>query len=208
MQMQSLPDNLEASYLNTLIEMLGGHIKAFDRIAGKNTIELMPKWHEERGIIYFNIAFDGTTGNEWRTRLKNSDFKITKRARFLLDSSDFEPISGVTHRLAILRAPLFKNKKYLMSEAYAEADRLGFVELNLGAACRFREKFTNMDIRNMGFRYLIFGHKPMADIDGDFDLMSVDIVNFDRPDLDTLDIWPSRSWDSDCGFVFCSQALS
>lgn len=113
------------------------------------------QWREEDRVIYLEVTSDGTTGPQWVKRLERELFQISDNAKTMLCGSDFNPTSGVTYRVAILKGMLFVNEDRITSRIWAEANRRNLEEPNAEVACLIREKFRNRDLKNMGLWQIV-----------------------------------------------------
>jgi len=136
------------------------------------TSERTPSWREQDGVIYFSVTSDGTTGEEWIKRLKNKGFRIGDYAKQLLRSLDFQPTSGVTTEVAVLKGMLFKDNDRITKKIRAKAGERKLTKPNAEVACLIREKFTDEEIEAMGLWWIVAMHEPINDSDGDPDLLS------------------------------------
>ncbi len=117
-----------------------------------------PKWTEENGVIYFEVASDGATGKEWIDRFENLGVKLSIRATGFLHSPEFVPTSGVTYRIAVLQGSLFTDNDRKTWKIRAEAIRRGFMTPHREIACLIREKFSYADLTQMGLHWLVTMH--------------------------------------------------
>jgi hypothetical protein len=75
--------------MEACINKMGG-VENFKRfLRGELSItEPIRSWREEDGVIYFSVTSDGTTGEEWITRLEQGGFCVGDYAKQVLRSSD------------------------------------------------------------------------------------------------------------------------
>jgi hypothetical protein len=169
------------------------------------------QWREEDGIIRFSVTSNGTTGEEWINHLTEQGFRVSDYAKSVLLSPNFQPTSGVTTEIAVLRDTRFKKDSDRTTEKIrAEGGRLGFVhgtQMNAEIACLIREKFTDKELESMGLRYIATMHELIRDSDGYPSLLIVS--TFDKG------YWLDAKWDeigdkwhSDGGFVFVVPQVS
>lgn len=153
--------------IEAIINKLGGEQGALRFLRGELQVsESTRLWREEDGIIYFSVTSDGTTGDEWITRLESKGFRIGKGSfteQILRSPLNFKPTSGVTTEVAILKSILFEENNRGTDDIRAEADKHKFSKPNTEVACLIREKFTDDEIRAMGLQYLIVMHEPIND---------------------------------------------
>jgi hypothetical protein len=59
-------------------------------------------WTEKDNVIRFSVTSDGTTGEQWITRLESKGFFISVYAKGVLRSEEFKPaVSPTTYEIAI-----------------------------------------------------------------------------------------------------------
>lgn len=122
-------------------------------------------WRKQDGIIYFSVTSDGTTGEEWIKRLELKGLRVDSEAKSLLLSEDFRPTFGVVTEVAVITTRLF-NARALAVEYNLKAP-------NAEIACLIREKFTDEDLRKMGFFSVFVVHEHIKDSHGDPRLLYV-----------------------------------
>jgi len=128
--------------------------------------EPTPSWREQDGAIYFSVISDGATGEEWIKRLENKGFRIGDYAKQLLCSSNFQPTSGVTTEIAVLKGMLFQENDRTTKKIRAKAGEHKLMKPNAEVACLIREKFTDEEIEAMGLLWIVVMHEPINDFDG------------------------------------------
>jgi len=158
------------------------------------------RWREEEEVIYFEVTSDGTTGEQWIKRLEEKGFRVSDYAKSLLLSSDFKPTSGVTYKVAVLPGTLFADSDRITKKICIEAEPRRLAKPNPEVACLTRDKFSDEDLEEMGFWYIVTFHDPIKDSDGDPRLLAVDRVGSGR--------WlgagygnPNFGWLSSTGFA-------
>jgi hypothetical protein len=167
-------------------------------------------WREENGVIYFSVISDGTTGEDWITRLESKGFRVGDYAKQVLRTPNFKPTSGVTTEVAILKGTLFSDNDRIMKKIRAYADTLvlpdkrKLIKPNAELACLILLKFTDKEIEAMGLRYIVAMHEPMSDSDGDPGLLCADRGGDGRW-LSACDEQPLHGWNRGGG---CAFALS
>ena len=122
-------------------------------------------WREEDGVIYFSVTSDGTSGEDWITRLESKGFHVGDYAKQVLRSPDFKPTNGVTTEVAVLKGMLFEDNDRITKKIRAEADKRKLLKPNAELACLIREKFTDKEIEAMGLWYIVAMHEPINDSD-------------------------------------------
>jgi len=103
----------------------------------------IPKWSEKDGVISFSVTSDGTTGEDWITRLESKGFRVGDYTKQMLRSSSFKPTSGVKTQIAVLKGELFADSDRTTEKIRAEADKRKLSKSNAELACLIREKFTD-----------------------------------------------------------------
>ena len=76
----------------------------------------------------------------------------------MLRHPDFKPTTGVTTKIAVLKA-----KNRFTNDIYAEAKCRNLTELNAEVACLIREQFTDDEIRAMGLVNIVVAHDQFRD---------------------------------------------
>lgn len=194
--------SLTAGQLNAIVKKLGGHDAALRFLRDELTVsEPTCAWREEDGVIYFSVASDGTTGEEWIRRLEGKGFRIGDYAESILRSDDFKPTNGVTSEIAVLKGMLFKDNDRITKKIRAEADRRELTKPNAELACLIREKFTDKEIEAMGLWWIVAMHEPIKDSDGAPRLLRADRRDDGRR-LDACYGEPDGRWFRDGGFAF------
>ena len=166
----------------------------------------IPKWSEKDGVISFSVTSDGTTGEDWITRLESKGFRVGDYTKQMLRSSSFKPTSGVKTQIAVLKGELFADSDRTTEKIRAEADKRKLGKPNAELACLIREKFTDEDIKEMGLWWIITMHESITDSDGDPDLLGASRYDDGRW-LFAYDGRPVYGWGRDGGFAFASHGL-
>jgi len=193
---------LTAGQLNAIVKKLGGHDMALRFLRDELSVsEPTRLWCEEGGVIYFSVTSDGTTGEDWITRLESKGFRVGDHAKQVLRSPDFKPTSGVTTEVAVLRGMLFEENDRITRKIRAEADKRKLEKPNAELACLIREKFTDKEIEAMGLWWIVAMHEPIEDFDGDPYLLSV-LRDGGGRWLSACSVRPLLRWDRDRGFAF------
>ncbi len=170
--------------------------------------QLKRHWHEADGVIYFSVTSDGTTGEDWISQSGRRGFRVGKPyAEQILRSPDFQPTSGVTTGIAVLKGELFTDENRITSQIRAEAKRREWMKPNAEVACLIREKFTDAELLAMGLWGIVVMHEPIEDSDRGASLLCAD-----RRDgggwLDAVGGGPGRQWGRGCGFAFAVPQVS
>jgi len=156
-------------------------------------------WHEQDGVI--SVTSDGTTGEAWIKRLEGKGIRVSDYAKSVLRSEDFNPTSGVTTEVAVLKGMLFEDNDRITKKIRAEADqrKLGKPEPEL--AYLIRLKFTDKEIEAMGLWYIVAMYEPINDSDGDPCLLGAGRRGGGSC-LAAYYAEPGRLWCRDGGFAF------
>ncbi|MBI2475295.1 hypothetical protein HYV69_02600 [Candidatus Uhrbacteria bacterium] len=194
--------DLTAGQLNAIVKKLGGHYMALRFLRDELSVsEPIRSWREEDGVLYFSVTSDGTTGEDWITRLESKGFRVGDYAKQVLRSPDFKPTSGVTTEVAVLKGMLFEGNDRITKKIRAEADKRKLSKPNAELACLIREKFTDKEIEAMGLWWIVAMHEPINDSDGAPDLLSADRYGDGRW-LSACDGRPADRWNRAHGFAF------
>jgi hypothetical protein len=161
------------------------------------------RWREQDGVVYFTLPpTDGTTGEEWITRLESKGFRIEDHVKSILRSKDFVPTNGVTNEIAVLRGMLFNDNNRATKDIRAKAGRRKFMTPNAEVACLIREMFTDKEIESMGFWWIVAMHKPIKDSVGDPRLISASRDDGSRRRLRAFSCKSGIEWNRLSGFAF------
>lgn len=165
------------------------------------------KYREENGVIYFKVVSDGTTGEEWITRLENAGFKLSKYAKKLLLSKEFKATTGITYEIAVLKGGLFTDSNRITKKIRNEADKRKLVTLSPEVACLIREMFSDEEIKAMGLNWIVIMHKPIKDSDGVLSLLNANrhVVG---SWLTASDVNSGYGWHDAYGFAFGVSQVS
>jgi hypothetical protein len=210
-----LISGIEAGKLNAMVKNVmsqTGIIDPKEAVRMMNAGELQvsvikPKWHEKDGIIYFSVTSDGTTGEEWITRLESKGFRVSNYAKSILLSKEFKPTSGVTTEIAVLKGLLFEDGNRITRKIRSFAIRRKLKTPNTEVACLIREAFSDKELEAMGLIWIAVMHKPIKDSDGDPGLLGVSRYG-DGSWLLTSYGNPDGGWNGDDGFAFALSQVS
>lgn len=121
------------------------------------------KWVLEGGVYYTAPLppSEGVTGPRWIERLDSKGFRVTPDGESFLRSNDFKPTVGVVHRLAILPARFFPEQRRRTRFIREEGQDRRWNELNPEAICILRENFSDDDLLEMGFQWIVGVHEPV-----------------------------------------------
>lgn len=147
------------------------------QVAGEGRFQDGQRWREENGVVYFEVTSNGRTGLGWIEYLEKRGFRLSKRTKQVLGSSDFKPTSGVTYRIAIIKGILFADSDRVINKIRAEAARRNLEAPNAEVACLIREKFSDEELEIMGLWCILVLHERINDSDGYPILLGVDCVD-------------------------------
>src|SRR3989344_832337 len=189
--------------MEAVVNKLGGLTGVERFLRGELAVSTPTRsWREEDGVIYFSVTSDGTTGEEWITRLEAKGFRVEPTyAESVLRSLDFKPTMGVITEVAVLKGMLFENSDRITSKIRAEAERRRFSKPSAEVACLIREKFTDEEIEAMGLIWIVAMHEPINDSDGYPNLLG---ANRDDDGRWLNAFWgrPDYTWYRGHGFAF------
>lgn len=170
-------------------------------------------WPKKDGVIYFSVVSDGTTGEQWISRLESKGYKVSDCAKGILRSPDFKPTSGITYNIAVLKGELFSDSgrvtKNIRAQAYAGTftPNQKLSDPNAEVACLIREKFSDDELKAMGLNWIIAMHEPIKDSDCDPYLLGA-VRDVDGSLLEALWDSPDCWWIRDSGFAFVVSQVS
>lgn len=199
---------LTAGQLNAIVKKLGGHDMALRFLRDELSVsESTRSWREKDGVIYFSVTSDGTTGEDWITRLESKGFRVGNYAKQVLRSPDFKPTNGVTTEVAVLKGMLFEDNDRITKKIRAEAERRKLTKPNAELACLIREKFTDKEIEAMGLIWIVAMHEPIKDSGGDSSLLDAGRI-VDGRWLGTCFDSPDNEWYRGSGFAFAVSQVA
>ena len=197
------------NWLESIVNKLGGEEAGEAFLRDELTVvRSEPKWREEGGIIYFSVTSDGTTGEAWTPRLEAKSFKVSDYAKQRLRHAEFQPTSGITTQVAVLKGELFAEVERTTENIHFFATKRSLTKPNAEVACLIREKFSDKELEEMGLWAIIAMHDPINDSGGDPSLLGADRDDGGRH-LYADYVSPSYGWLRDFGFAFAvSQSPS
>jgi len=160
-------------------------------------------WTEQDGVITFSVTSDGTTGEEWITRLECKGMVVIDHAESLLRSKAFKPTTGITTQICVFKGSLFRDNERVTKQIRVEAKKRGFTKPNAEVACLIRERFTNQELEAMGLDMIVAMHEPIKDSTGHSYLLCAD-RSHDVPLLHTSYCDPGPCWYVTDGFAFAA----
>ncbi len=165
------------------------------------------KWTEKDGVIRFSVTSDGTTGEEWISRLESKSFHVSHYAKTVLNSKSFKPTSGITYEVAVLKGEIFSDNNRITKNIRKEAKNRKLSTPNAEVACLIREKISDKELEAMGLSWIVAMHEPIKDSVGDPRLFSAsryDGGSWLYADYDD----PGSRWDRGGGFAFVVSQVS
>jgi hypothetical protein len=200
--------DLTLGQIEAIINKLGGYDMALRFLRDELSVSTPSRsWREEDGVIYFSVTSDGTTGEDWITRLESKGFRVGDYANQVLRSLDFKPTNGMTTEVAVLKGMLFGDNDRITKKIRVEADKRKLSKPNAELACLVREKFTDKEIEAMGLWYIIVMHEPINDSDGGPVLLDADRDGGGRW-LGACHVGPVGRWGRGRGFAFAVSQVS
>lgn len=192
----------QLDWLEAIVNKLGGERGAERFLRGELVVsEPARQWREENGVIYFSLTSDGTTGEEWISRLEKSGFRLDY-AKKILRSPDFKPTKGVSYEIAVLKGLLFEDNDRITKKIRAEANKRKLERPNAEVACLIREKFSDKELEAMGLWLIVAMHEPITvEIGGGPGLLGAD-RDGDGQWLDAYVGRPGNRWNRGFGFAF------
>ncbi|MFA5936149.1 MAG: hypothetical protein WC787_04855 [Patescibacteria group bacterium] len=200
---------LTAGQLNAIVKKLGGHDAALRFLRGEiSASEPTRSWREEDDVIYFSLTSDGSTGEDWITRLEGKGFRMTDSTKEVLRSPDFKPTNGVTTEVAVLKGLLFEeDDDRITKNIRAEAFKRELHKPNAELACLIREKFADEEIKTMGLHYIVAMHESINDSRGVPYLLHTSCNDGGRR-FDAKGIHSGQHWFRGFGFAFAVSRVS
>ncbi|KKT13572.1 MAG: hypothetical protein UV95_C0001G0109 [Candidatus Falkowbacteria bacterium GW2011_GWF2_43_32] len=176
--------------------------------AGEVQISVIkPKWIEKNGVVYFSVTSDGTTGEQWISRLESKIFRVKDDAKSVLRSKSFKPTSGITYKIAVLKSELFSDNERVTKNIRKDAKNRRLTTPNAEVACLIRERFSNKELEIMDLYWIVVMHESIKDFDGDPSLLSADRRGRGSW-LGTCYGGPDDRWSRSGGFAFVVSQVS
>ena len=138
-----------------------------DIIYGKAEITYNRCWREEDGVIYFTVTSNGKTGEEWIAHFAAKKITVSDWAKQVLRSPDFQPTTGITYEIAVLKGDLFTDDDRIVKKIRKEATKRNLSVPNAEVACLIRDLFTDGELEAMGLYWIVTMHEPINDSGGD-----------------------------------------
>jgi hypothetical protein len=197
---------LTLGQVNAIVKKLGGHEGALKLLRGE-LIVIDPKRpnRNEKGFFYFNVESDGTSGEEWITRLLNKGFVLDEYSKRALRSSSFVPTRGVKTEVALMHPTYIEHSERTRGRICAEAKQRMFSTADLELACLIREKLSDSQIRKMDMESILVMHEPFPGTDCDTSFIAVTRAGSGLPGSGLCEFWCTSSetpYSTDTGFAF------
>lgn len=207
-----LISSIKAGQLNAMVKNIMNQCEVKDpeeavRMINSGELVVAPKvvtpkndWFEKDGLIYLTLKSDGTTGEEWYSRLKKKGYHIGLNDYKVLRSKNFKPTSGNDYSIVILKGTAIQKKGISVSDVREEGKRRQLVEPNLEVICLLRDRLTCGDISEMGLCSVIIMNAPVKNEDGIKSIFAIGpcYLNSSPEETDVL-------WGSDFGFAFSAK---
>ncbi len=154
---------LTAGQLNAIVKKLGGHENALRFLRGELAVSEMKKeWRDEEDVIRFTVRSTGDDGVQWASRLERKDFPISRGAREILGSKSGRFTKGLYFDVAVFKARCFGQTSISRLEVLEQSFAWKFDPPTVELACLIRDKFSNTEIRKMGFRSIFVMNSIMV----------------------------------------------
>ncbi len=165
------------------------------------------KFVVDGGLVRFEVTSDGTTGPQWVERLMRGGKRIGDYGMGVLLSPEFLPTSGIVTKVVVLPCGLFYDEQDRPTTSkicsYAN-QRGGLTRLNAEIACFIREFFSDKEIEQMGFEYIVAMHKAINISTGYPNLLGVSSYGFGHW-LEGYCGKEDTPWNRHGGFAFAEQ---
>ena len=164
------------NWFEAIVNRLGGENGAEAFLRGDLVITEHQSWREADGVIYFSVTSDGTTGEQWVSRLEDKGFYLDEYVKEMLCSPDFKPTNGVATEVAVLKGMLFATNHRSIENVLSNSKRRKLIRPNTEIACLILEKFSKKQVKQMGLSCLLVMHEPIhtSDPDGHTKILSPD----------------------------------
>jgi hypothetical protein len=200
--------DLNLGQIEAVVNKLGGMDGMNKFLRGELIVsEPTRSWREEKGVIYFSVTSDGTTGEEWIARLESKGFLVGDYAKSVLRSKSFKPTTGITYEIAVLKGEFFSDSDRITKTIRKEAKNRKFSTPSAEVACLIREKFSDKELEAMRLYWIVAMHEPIKDSDGDPLLLCA--LRNDYGSWFCTDYGgPGRKWRRSSGFAFVVSQVS
>jgi hypothetical protein len=120
--------------------------------SGKVVVNNIKSWEDKKCKAFFSVTSDGTSGPQWFQRLKSKGIEVDERVKAMLFSSNFQPTSGVTTNLMVIKSEFTREKCKSIPQ---EVETKKLIIPSLESLCLVREKFSIQQIMEMCHGVLI-----------------------------------------------------
>jgi hypothetical protein len=200
--------DLNLGQIEAVVNKLGGMDGMNKFLRGELIVsEPTRSWREEKGVIYFSVTSDGTTGEEWIARLESKGFLVGDYAKSVLRSKSFKPTTGITYEIAVLKGEFFSDSDRITKTIRKEAKNRKFSTPSAEVACLIREKFSDKELEAMRLYWIVAMHEPIKDSDGDPTLLGACRIAFGSWFCTYYD-YPASLWFRSFGFAFVVSQVS
>ncbi len=186
------------SLATQLLSMLGEE-KVIGILNGDLVVVEKFLWKHADDVLVFHLESEGgITGPEWICRLKQAGFRMGLNSREILASTEFFPVYKIRTKVVVVKASMFgRNPKTGTILEFARVKNLTLLQAE--HACLIREKFSDLQIADMGLGTIVVVTRPLR---GKF--LEVDTGSGGQW-LDARCVGPDLVCGEDDGFAFaCS----
>lgn len=164
----------EASDIVGRINQDSAFTLSLSRLMARGEVPPPSNWTEKDGIIYFTVESTGRNGHDWSVRLHQVGFEKSADAEETLRSPDFKPGLG-TYKIAVMRSPTPSHRALSMGDMLKHAEKKGLTKKPpVDVGCLIREKFLDIELREMGLGSIMVMHEGIRNDDGYGVLLTVD----------------------------------
>ncbi len=200
--------DLNLGQIEAVVNKLGGMDGMNKFLRGELIVsEPTRSWREEKGVIYFSVTSDGTTGEEWIARLESKGFLVGDYAKSVLRSKSFKPTTGITYEIAVLKGEFFSDSDRITKTIRKEAKNRKFSTPSAEVACLIREKFSDKELEAMRLYWIVAMHEPIKDSDGG-PLLLCALRNGYGSWFYARYGYPGSGWNRSDGFAFVVSQVS
>ncbi|MFH1454975.1 MAG: hypothetical protein ABIF22_01500 [bacterium] len=206
--------DLTVGQLNAIVKKLGGKDAAMEFLRGHYTVQ---PWWVENDVIYFNVTSDGKTGEQWVSQFESKGIVVPELTKMRLLFNDINHVKEKIYKIAVIKGEYFSDQDRIMTKIVKEAIKRGFEIPNPEIACFIREKFSDEQIRMMGFGQAnligqVYGlgivtmHKKLSDFHSPFGISEGVLCTYSSTTgssyLESNWFEPTDGWSSNTGFAF------
>ena len=199
------------NHIETLWQEVGGNSQLFQKkfldsgmlsqLFSSAVEEENREWREESNEIYFSVTSDGTTGEEWVTKLEAKTGKpVGHYAKSVLCSPDFKPTKGIIYNVVVVKGTAFTDGARTTTNIRHRAAIRKFATPHPEIACLIRMKFTDAQISETGLSWIITFHEPIKDSDGFLSVLGSSVGDYYC--VYAYDDRAGNRWNRGGGFAF------